>query len=633
MKALLVTYLWVTGIGAAIVLAVPSLVIIGAMLLVLPGIILGLLPSAFLYGLLFALLWFPLHAVIGDWPAAIAGALVTAGVMFAVPIAGNRITEARYRAERADDRLPASPLKLAGHIRIDRVTALNRKDVDSILAGRARDRGKPDKWALARLDRQCSDLCAALLFTDGVESVTVNTDPTAAPDTLAPDAATFRLVDRGQCATTLLPDGGNEPVFNGWPNAPNGLRALQDYWKLRLSTDRCIVREPARTAHDWRIVGSRLQVPMPATYASESKLPFVPRSVGVERLEIFDGAGQRLLRQTRARAKRITQPLLYLPSGDFSSFRFGWNTAEIGPRQLPDFQPIALLAAHAGLDVAVDTGVVAAGIRDQLAAVVADSARVVDTPTADMVPAFFDAMDKREVPPAEIDLAIRIIGDKRFGKFDNVYRLMAAMGDDAGRLRAPIVARLLAADPVADAPLKSLGEMLEQLPPGTFATLMPDDAALLADPERRTLATGLIKRQSDRGAAAGPLLVGILGEQLRLQAGDAKARERRDRIKHHEAIQAAIAALTRIGPAAADQLGAVEALVAQGVVHDGRRDSEDWQLMLMRLGKPVESIPEPKRRSIITKDFHGRLRSVLARYERDLEREQERRQSEAKARR
>ena len=66
MQELLVRYLWVTGIGAAIALAMPWLVVVGLMALIVPGVILGAMPSAFAYGVVFALGWFPLHRVIGD---------------------------------------------------------------------------------------------------------------------------------------------------------------------------------------------------------------------------------------------------------------------------------------------------------------------------------------------------------------------------------------------------------------------------------------------------------------------------------------------------------------------------------------------------------------------------------------
>lgn len=622
MKALLITYLWITGIGAAIVLAVPGLVVIGLFLLIVPGLILGLLPTAFLYGVVFALVWFPLHLVAGDWPAAIAAALVTLGIMFAVPIEGNRVTEARYRAELADDSLPAVPIVLAGHVRVDRLTALSRKDVDSVIAYRARSGGKLDAGDLARMDRDCTDLCTALLFTAGVESVTVNTDNSGTGD-LAPGAATFRLVPRSECETTLVPRGQNDGMFIGWPD---GVRDLQDYWKLRLSTDRCLVRVPTRTVHDLRIVGSDRLLPLETAGGIMKSAPFGPRSVRVHRLEIFDAAGQRLLRQTLASAKRITRPIVYAPGGTMSNFHFDWNMAEIGPRYPEPLKAIPLLVAHAGLNVAVDKAVLVAGIRAQLAAVVADPGRTIEKPMVDMVPAFFGAMEKTVVAPADIDLALRLIGDRRFTKFDGLWALRLAMPDDVARLRGAIVDRLLVTDPAKDRSLKQLGDQLAELPPGSFAELAPNEATLLADVERRTLAAGLIRRQADRSGAAAPLLATIIGEQLAAQAAEPRSKKSWEVVEHHTAFHAAMDALTRIGPAAGAALAPLEDLAARGGVFDGLRDSENWNVMLVRLGKPVADLRKPERTKGTDAEYRVRIRTAAERVERDIANEARRRQ-------
>ncbi len=620
MKALLIKYLWVTGLGGAVVIAFPALVVIGLIGGILPGLVLGALPTAFLYGVLFAAIWFPLHGAIGDWPAVIVAMAATLAGMYALPIPGNRITEARYRAELAGDVLPPAPIALAGHIRLVSSTMTNQKDIAAVRAEQRRTAGKTDAYAAERQDRLCGALCTALLFTKGAASVTVSRDNAGAPRELAPEAATFRLVDRGACATTLTPEGAYDDWVGG---AADLLAKLKDYWGLRLSTDRCIVREPARRDHDWLILSSLLVTPLPADRSTPGQRPLLPRTVEVRRLEIFDARNRLVLRQSRARAIRIGQPLSYLPGGGMENFGFRWGSAPFEPPGDTGVPVVQLLADHAGLDLGFDSTAATAGIRQRLAAVVAAPATGIDKATVDLVPAFFKSLDKAAATPADITLGLALIADRRFTNFGNAYDFKAALQGDSARLRAPIVDRLLAAEfgggfP-ADARLRQslqpLGSLLGDLPRGTFADLAPHEAALLADPLRRTLAPGLIRRQADRGAAAAPLLAAIIAEQLALQA--ASKRGSSD-IDHAAAYKAAIAGLTRIGPAARGVLPTLEDLAARGGVFKGLAEGDDWWLMLIRLGKPIDSIVEPERPSVITHDFHGRLRWMRDRYERDL---------------
>lgn len=608
MKALLVTYLWATGIGALLVTAVPGLVTFGYIFLIVPGLILSALPTAFLFGALFALAWFPLHGIIGDWPAAGVSVLFAAGLLYFAPVPGNRITQARYDAEIAEDVVPSGPIPLAGHIRIDSFSA-------TTLAGAARARAAQQRSGrvAASSHDHCTSLCAALLFTDGVKSVTQNYNFTGDDGFFSRTAATYVLVDRAQCGETLLPSGEHDGVFGFGGN----IRKLLEYWNLRLSADRCILRIATRQQHDLRIVTSRRAVPLETDKAYLMRNPLVPRSVEVNRVEIFDGEGSTRLRQTRAQARLLFQPLLYVPDGDFMNPRFRWEYREIRKRAKDEGNiTVQALVAHAGLDLSVDETALDQGIRTRLIELLADPSIAIDKAGIDLVPAYFQSLRESGPGPEDVDLIIRLIGDRRFTRFDGLYWFERKLGADAVRLRSPIVDRLLLGEFGSYQELDKLGKFLETLPPGSFAQLLPNEAALLRDPERRTLASGLIRRQSDRGADAAPMLVALLAEQLDWTRRTSRYRSYEP--EHGVAITAAIDALTRIGPDASGVLGSVEQLAKSGVVDAAMQESDRWTLMLMRMGKPVEAIPEPRKPSVITKDHHARLRFNLEQYERDL---------------
>jgi hypothetical protein len=297
--------------------------------------------------------------------------------------------------------------------------------------------------------------------------------------------------------------------------------------------------------------------------------------------------------------------------------RFRWKHRDIRePTAETGSLTVQALVAHAGLDLSVDEAAMAGGIRTRLAELVADPSIAIDKSGVDLVPAYFQSLREPGAAPGDVDLIIGLIGDRRFTRFDGVGGLQRSLGAEAVRLSGPIVDRLMVAEFGRLQQLDMLGTFLESLPPGTFAELKPNEAALLRDPERRTLALGLIRRQADRGADAAPMLVALLAEQL--DWAGRKSPYPAHGPQHRIAANAAIDALTRIGPQASAVLGSVEQLAKSGLVDQSLQESDRWTLMLMRLGKPVEEIPEPKKPDVITKDHHARLRSNLERYERDL---------------
>ncbi|MBT8427451.1 MAG: hypothetical protein KJO02_05415, partial [Erythrobacter sp.] len=194
------TYLTVTGIGALLALAFPWLVIMGMFMLVIPGLILGMMPTAFLYGLVFAGIRFLLSTVLSGAPLNIAAAVATLAVFWVIPQPAKLAANAELEALRQEQVLPSSPVKLAGNILVQRP-----------------------------FESRCDDLCAALLKTPGVTSVTLHSK--------RGEPVTYVIADEtaeGEAGKSigygLLEPGGynaSDPLA--------GRRALEAEWNLMLT--------------------------------------------------------------------------------------------------------------------------------------------------------------------------------------------------------------------------------------------------------------------------------------------------------------------------------------------------------------------------------------------------------------
>ena len=615
MKHFLIGYLAVTGLASAVLVVVPALVLVAGMALIIPGLVLGAIPTAFLYGLVFSIFWFPLQRLLGDTTATIAAGIATAALLWLLPVPGNAVTTARYQAQFTTDVIPDEKIALRGHIRLDTLypPASTAKQPEA-RGGRHAAVKTPDFYVKSRL---CSDLCVALLFMDAVESVTVNQSRVDTPE-LSTDAVTFTRRERSQCSAKDSPPPAEvEPSYGvdgGFAGFPSGIRSeLTKAWKLRLATRDCIVASPppAGMEHDFRLVASRFTRPFPN---ASSFVPwFGGKPVHVERLEVFDKTGAARMRKTAARAARLIQPILYLPEGDMQNFHFAWASKPVGPRYAPPLEHVPLLTQYSDLRLEENMTGFEDAVRQRLSEVVASPSIRAGDPAFSLVHVFFDSFERRTVAADDIDLTIKLIADPRVLDFGGIWRLTKAMGQDRVRLREPIVARLLTADAVRERSLRTLSDTLREMPPGTFRTLRDSESAVLNDVERSTIAEALIERQADRGAAASRLLVDIIRTHLKLQAGPAS---RGRQVEHHRAFQAAMVALTRIGPDAGPGILAdLEGLRKEGLVFDGLYRSEAWSFMLARLGKPVDQLPTPSGVVTTPEQFQRKMRRELADYD------------------
>ena len=563
MAKFLTWYLAITGVVSLVVLAMPWLVILGAFALILPGLILGLAPTAFLWGAVFTAFWIPLRGLMGEWPATIVAGALAGAVVIAIPTLLNAPFHAQAAAERSGDKIPSSRVALSGTVE---VTVPYRAWINT------------EKNGLA-----CDLVCHAVLYTPGVDAVILREGPGRSKP-VAP--VQLRLEKRsGGCDSKGTANATTES-WGDWGERPTLLKS----WLIRQAGGECVVREAVNRQPDFT-VGFEIR---DSNFRSDWSLK--PPPVSVRRLiiaRVSGGKAETLLRRTFAWGRPLIVPLMAVPEGGLENFRFKWGRSSGADyKGEGHFEAIALLAAQTNIALVPDAGQMSDAVRVQIMAALDDSARTESDAGFALARALFDDIEKNGPRDGDRALLVRLVSDPRVTDLNMIWSATRKFDKDGGlpELRAPIIHRLLTVSTDRDSKGEStLGTWLDQLPEGSFATLTPEEHALLADPVRRRWAYGLIKRLADGGAAAVPLVVPMLD--------DDKTRE------------AARTALCLLGPAAASALPQVEAKLPRPY------HNRDWQITLARMGKPIESFRAEPGSSWDDARTQQGLRERLARFD------------------
>ena len=322
--------LWVSGILAAIAVFIPGSVVLGLFLFIVPGLILAAAPTIFLYTSAFALLRnvlcrrLPARRRIAI-DAAAAGLTVTAGFALAAPAAldGQRAVAAATK----NDVSPPRPVSIEGDVRLDRYG---------------------DGWSSGGRSKKdaCDALCAALLDTPGVRSVTIGgTDSSG----VLVSPVTYRLIPKSQARDATLipaepaaivdhlpaPDREKSAGANQWKAVLDAKKALKDSvaakWSLRLANEDSLVAEPPLARFD-------------RTVAIRQTRGQGRHRIGVAEIEIADAGGAVLLRRQHVTAALIAAPLHVAPAGPLldRGFEIGRRSVHTGPRFF-DFTPVETL--------------------------------------------------------------------------------------------------------------------------------------------------------------------------------------------------------------------------------------------------------------------------------------------------
>jgi hypothetical protein len=538
-------WLAIWGVLAFIALAAPGVVAMGLFLL-LPGLILLAAPTVFVYSAAFALVRPQLPLAPGVLRnLAAAGLVLLLGWVLAQPgaMAGRR----RFAKANLPEVVPASPVRLAGHVRLE----LPKE-------GRRRSRGEPPG--------SCPALCAALLDTPGVESVTVAV--------AGEDALTFRLVPRGgdrrRGADLVRP----EAILEHLPNEADSRGASKSDeqvvaagWALRLALREKLIAEPAPRSPDMtvRIV--------------ESRGRRGGSDVSVSRAEILDRGGKALLRRSLVKGSALAVPLHFSGSGSLENFRMGLSRRELRSGGVSgELKPVTELFALSSLArPRADAGAVDELV-ERLGSACENPALDRDDAAFGLAGFWLATMDWRNpLRSSELSVLGRVIADERIPVPERLYDGYESKVDPA--LRGALGARIVH----ASTPSKTrtqLARLLAKMPEGTFATLSEEEQAILQSRELRADAYPLIVRLADQGEAAVPRLLAILRSDVQVDPWSARGLVTR----------ALALAFATLGPKAHGALEEVDGLVnaERSRLLNSFDDRRRWYLALARMGKPVD---------------------------------------------
>lgn len=513
-------------------LAIPSLVIIGFFLLLLPGLILALSPAVALYGWLFAAPYGALRVLgLGWWVAvlpALAGPLL---VGFALPERSNAETRAALAAAASNDIRPARPLPIGGTVALVRDGS----------AGGAHQR-----------DNGCDDLCLRLLFNGDAKIVYLGQRG-------LPGAA-FTVERLAVCPPFLLsqdvlkwhtwPDRAAGKKGLSWPPPPG----LKEVVEARIAGGECLVRVRGPIRPDWTIERVAL-----APRSNTARWSIAPQPAQETRITVYRREGSTMRpvgRFTNAYAAMLSVPLRPDMAGGMENAHFTWSRRTIGESRW-DWDSVTALRTLVAFNADVPEGISPARMRDLLADALADPRRGRDDAGLLLANAVMVDIARNDAKAGDADLLAKAIADDRLTKIEPRHEIAGKLGADYTTIADSAIARLArlpASDP-ANFPYRALNTIVAQMPAPWFAAPPSTLTDLLRDPFIAARSDGIIYKLDAGGAAAVPLLTEIV----------TRGAERVSRIEDKgyarsgatDGMQAAVAALCRIGPPARSALGPI----------------------------------------------------------------------------
>ncbi|WP_353646808.1 hypothetical protein [Mesorhizobium sp. WSM2239] len=567
----------ITGIGAFVALTMPWLVIIGSFLII-PGLILALMPTAFMYGVAFALFRMLLGSFVSGVPLTVISGAATLALFWTIPQPGLTWARGMLASLKEPDIQASAPIALKGDILLVRP-----------------------------FEGRCDALCAALLKTPGITSVRVQT-PRGHSNTyrIVPDSTPGKR-------STLIGHGLLEVrrYDASDPLAPQ--RALEAEWNLMMSEGKALLQSDDAPEPDFTIViedGPAVPDAKPKPRWGRVDWSLEPSAPHRKALTITDAGEQVLLRQSILSIFAPAAPLLIGTSGGIENFRFGWARRRLGDGSMYDEVPVnRLLLDHTSVSRGVDMEAAKTRTREELARALDDPRKPVSDPAFLLANQWMDSFRANDQPLGESDrrLLVRILEDPRVRSSDGLWAIIKQVNGDCADLRRLAARRYLAATDKKEA--RHWINALAGLPEGAYADPLPEERAILADPAVSRFATGLIKRQGDRGVDAVPDLLRLLREYSVYDPGkygfsDLTA-----------ATDAVRSGFRRIGPAASFARPEIEQLLASpGLEYRYKTlGQEEWDTLLVVLGKPVETLTKPENRSGTDARYRERVAQRAAR--------------------
>lgn len=288
---------------------------------------------------------------------------------------------------------------------------------------------------------------------------------------------------------------------------------------------------------------------------------------------------------------------------------FGWGRKRIGDGTRYAEIPVEqLLMDHTSIARGVDLGAAHRRTRAELEAALADPARPAGDPAFGLANQWMESHRavKGPLDEGERALLVRIVADPRVTSSDGLWSAVKRLEGPATDLRRLAAERYLASTDKNAA--RAWINALATLPPGSYAEQLPEERSVLAKPETSKYVTGLIRRQGDRGVAAVPDLLHLLRQYCAHDPGKYGYSDLT------EAMSAVRSGFRVIGADAAFARDEIEALLATPAM--ARRYEiarQDWDVLLVVLGRPVDTIDKPERLSGTVASYRKRIADLAAR--------------------
>ena len=586
----LIVFLLASGGLAITAMAFPVLVVLGEFL-ILPGLVLLFAPTAFLWSGTLALAWVCLGRLRLGRAIFPVSAALAAGFLWLIPQGSLVAAQAQLARYRLPDVAAPAPIVPAGNVRVE----LGSPDYS--------ENGAPSDHRPYR----CDDSCLALLFTPGVTSVTVGSsrdldfarirDGAVVND---PSVRTYRLIPRAQCSGRAIDPGRISGAF-GEHFEDN--QALASEWKRQLTEDVCLVADAPLARFDLLLRVGGFSADPQATPVPPWSFASTPVSAGYA--EARTGAGKVLMRAFPLSTRTLAAPLAIGDDAPVYQVRFGWARTfkpraypEPGAAQTALFQTLAV-PHH------IDPVVARDGARAALLAATADARLPASAPVFGAVVDYLNLLARTRAGDSDAALVIRLLDDPRLSDLPGAWALPKSFPPAVlARFRKHIARKIMSLPDAVPPRGHALGSSLEQWPEGSFAVLDADEQRLLADPDLRVRALGLIARQADRGTPAAEQLVRMLREHI--ARSDIHGDDRSYwAYAHEEAATAAVYGLCQLGPLAHAQLSALQAM--ENSVPARAVSRGNWQEMMVRIGKPIDEIAKPADIDGTEADYRARL--------------------------
>ena len=615
-------YLIITGIGAFVALAMPSLVILGFFLLIIPGLILSLMPTAFMYGVIFTAGWFAARTAFGDGIVAIlVGVAVLAFVVTATTKPTRAVDFAAYNASILPDVTPAKLIGLKGNVRFN---------FSSVKLNKLKDATYP--YVKGTGGYVCDSYCIAALFTPGVSSVTV--DQTGFDDNGKPsiEARTYRLLSKPGCTSNIELDFGSITApLRGDPGG--GIASYEDgkvlvaQWAMKLANDYCLVMEPALAEHDFTITEQNKR-----GQSNRKKWDFGPGSVETQTIEIHQGANL-VYRTHQSSLNTLSKLLLIEPTGGMENFRFGWSRATINSKKGYDSVTLQKSLGEstnlAGKPVSgsgkkENAAAMLPALRTQLSTALSDPSLTAKSPSFQVMESYFKAVgDNAE--PVDVELLSKLFADPRITRYEGAWHLNLPV-DQMIPVYNAYTQRVIAGGYPLILQKSLMDNAVSKMGPAVYKLIGPAQKPLLDDPIKRLAVPELVKALGYGPAINGKNLLLMLKQHAEAKADIDRRRnnnelkgygEQAERDAHTTLIGAAKAGLCIMAPRDPTLLQELEDFLSSGVLPKYQvqgNEMASWDVILVRMGKPISSVNKPENLSGTADNHRRRVQSRVDRW-------------------